>query len=398
MGDERLSKKGIMLMEKIRSYGSSTARPNGKNSTSHKYDHFLGAKVSNWYKKELARIAAQYDILDDENKPQAWTTADICKSIENNPEYNKMVVSALLDKPSARQVTCQIALLSRLRSIFLKHTEKDFRVKLQRAMKNSKRADDEWDKKPEWWDDSTDEHAFLLLKKLNEYGFSKFMTSEKARDGFGKPKVDYDDMADDLKLTKPAIQTKANQLIRELDIIENHEDVTQMLERRRSSNNQKRDSLASCSKNGESSSSPSSLSGAKKSTVQTGIGAFFGKKKTPSPKNRTGTGSNGSTSKKNGIGNSDNTSPASGSKRKESPSPHIGNAQVIDAIVGKSSSSSSSNGTTTSSPPAEKKIKTTTPEQPQKEENPHENQPMEVANETPTKTVGKKSADAIVID
>merc|ERR1712238_295380 len=347
--DERLSKKGIMLMEKIRSYGSSTARPNGKNSTSHKYDHFLGAKVSNWYKKELARIAAQYDILDDENKP----------------EYNKMVVSALVDKPSARQVTCQIALLSRLRSIFLKHTEKDFRVKLQRAMKNSKRADDEWDKKPEWWDDSTDEHAFLLLKKLNEYGFSKFMTSEKARDGFGKPKVDYDDMADDLKLSKPAIQTKANQLIRELDIIENHEDVTQMLERRRSSNSQKRDSLASCSKNGESSSSPSSLFGAKKSTVQTGIGAFFGKKKTPSPKNRTGTGSNGSSSKKNGIGNSDNPSPASGSKRKE----------VIDAIVGKSSSSSSN--------------KTTTPEQPQKEENPHENQPMEVANETPTKTVGK---------
>merc|ERR1712238_322483 len=250
--------------------------------------------------------------------------------------------------------------------------------------------------KPEWWDDSTDEHAFLLLKKLNEYGFSKFMTSEKARDGFGKPKVDYDDMADDLKLTKPAIQTKANQLIRELDIIENHEDVTQMLERRRSSNSQKRDSLALCSKNGESSSSPSSLSGAKKSTVQTGIGAFFGKKKTPSPKNRTGTGSNGSSSKKNGIGNSDNPSPASGSKRKESPS-LLGNAQVIDAIVGKSSSSSS-NGTTTSSPPAEKKIKTTTPEQPQKEEIPHENQPMEVANETPTKTVGKKSADAIVID
>jgi len=387
-----------MLMEKVRSYGSSTARPNGKNSTSHKYDNFLGAKVSSWYKKELARIAAQYDILDDENKPQSWTTADICKSIENNPEYNKMMVSALVDKTSARQIACQIALVSRLRSILLKHTEKDFRVKLQRAMKNSKRADDEWDKKPEWWDDSTDEHAFLLLKKLNEYGFSKIMTSEKARDGFGKPKVDYDDMADDLKLTKPAIQTKANQLIRELDAIENHEDVTQMLERRRSSHSQKLDSLASCTTNGtnsESSSTPSSAC-AKKSTVQTGIGAFFStassKKKTPSPKNRTNTGSNGSSSKKNGIGNGDNPSPA-GSKRKESPSP-LGNAQVIDAIVGKSRSS---NGTTSSSPPAEKKIKTATPEQPQKEENPQENQPMEV-DEAPTKAVGKKSGDAIVID
>ena len=383
-----------MLMEKIRSYGASSARPNGKNSTSPKYDNYLGAKVSNWFKKELARIAANYDILDDENKPQSWTTSDICKSIEGNPEYNKMIVSALLDKLSARQVTSQIALISRIRSILIQHTEKDFRLKLQRAMKQCKRADDEWEKKPEWWDDSSDEHAFLLLKKLNDYGFTKIMTLEKARDGFGLPNTDYDDMADGLKLTKPSIQIKANQLIRELHIIEDHDSMLQMVsKRRKSSQNQNFDSLASCNNNNntnnnndsnELATTTTTPSSAKKSTVQTGLKAFFtaasSKKKTPSPNNNNTSTSIGS----NGSKNMSNSS----SKRKESPSP-LGN-HVIGAIIGSISSTGGTDATT--SPPVEKKIKTTTPEQQQEVQEIPEK--MEVDDEN----AGKKSADAIVID
>jgi hypothetical protein len=384
----------IMLMEKIRSYGASSARPNGKNSTSPKYDNYLGARVSNWFKKELARIAANYDILDDENKPQSWTTADISKSIEGNPEYNKMIVSALLDKLSARQVTSQISLISRIRSILIQHTEKDFRLKLQRAMKQCKRADDEWEKKPEWWDDSSDEHAFLLLKKLNDYGFTKIMTLEKARDGFGLPNKDYDDMADGLKLTKPSIQIKANQLIRELHIIEDHDSMLQMVsKRRKSSQNQNFDSLASCNNNNntnnnndsnELATTTTTPSSAKKSTVQTGLKAFFtaasSKKKTPSPNSNNTSNSIGS----NGSKNMSNSS----SKRKESPSP-LGN-HVIGAIIGSISSASGTDATT--SPPVEKKIKTTTPEQQQEVQEIPEK--MEVDDEN----AGKKSADAIVID
>ena len=400
-----------MLMEKVRSYGASSARPNGKNATSPKYDNYLGARVSSWFKKELARIAANYDILDDENKPQSWTTADICKSIEGNPEYNKMIVSALLDKTSARQVTSQIALISRLRSILIQHTEKDFRLKLQRAMKQCKRADDEWERKPEWWDDSSDEHAFLLLKKLNDYGFTKIMTLEKARDGFGLPNKDYDDMADDLKLTKPSIQIKANQLIRELHIIEDHDSMIQMVaKRRKSSQNHNFDSLASCNNdtnnnnnndNGQATATATDPSSAKKSTVQTGLKAFFtaasSKKKTPSPNNnntaRTSIGSNGSKS--------------NSSKRKESPSP-LGD-HVIGAIIGNSSSGggggASGSGTDeTTSPPAEKKIKTTTPtttpehhQQQQQQEEVVQEEKMEVDDDDDDHA-GKKSNDAIVIE
>jgi hypothetical protein len=345
-----------MLMEKVRAYGSSKMSSKGTN----KYENYLGPKITKWFGKELASLAANFDILDDENKPQSWTTADISDSIQNNPDYNKTMVSAFLDKSSARQVTSQIALLSKLRSILTHHNEKEFRNKLKRAMKQSKRTDDDWEKRPGWWDDSTDEHSFLLLKKLNEYGFRKIMTSPKALDGFGAPDMDYEDM-DDLKLTKPSMQIRANQLVRELYAIEDHDSMLQMVAKRRNSS-KKFDSLAvvtgSGSKNpsptnsnNETSTSPNSGSGkssSKKSTVQTGLKAFF-----------SAASSNGKNKKKkngtSGDGKKKKSSPA-GSKRKESPSP-LGN------FVGSSSGNSSSNSSgdeNAASPPAEKKLKKST--------------------------------------
>mmetsp|Transcript_21082 Transcript_21082/g.58594 ORF Transcript_21082/g.58594 Transcript_21082/m.58594 type:complete len:2371 (-) Transcript_21082:379-7491(-) len=333
---ERLSKKSIMLVEKVRAYGTGKVS-NGKGTS--KYEHYLGPKIPKWFGKELARAAATYDILDDENKPQSWTTADISETIQNNPDYNKSVVSAFLDKLSARQVTSQIALMSRLRSVLTQHDEKEFRAKLLRAIKQSNRTDDEWDKQPEWWDNSTEEHSFLMLTKLNEYGFTKIMLVAKARDGFGAPNEDYDDMID-LKLTKPSIQTRVNQLVRELHAIEDHENMLQMVAKRRKSSQGKYDSLAVLS-SGKAGSKKSSLthgtSGSvaspsnsvngksKNNTVQTGLKAFFstanGKKKT----------SGGSTVNK--------LSP-SGSKRKEStPSPKSN-------ITGSSSGNSSDENST----------------------------------------------------
>ncbi len=334
-----------MLMEKVRAYGSSKMSSKGTN----KYENFLGPKVPKWFGKELARLAANLDILDDENKPQSWTTADISETIQNNPDYNKTVVSAFLDKSSARQVTSQIAMLSKLQNVLTQHNEKDFRVKLNRAMKQSKRTDDEWEKRPEWWDDSTDEHSFLLLKKLNEYGFRKIMTSPKAIDGFGAPDVDYEDMLD-LKLTKPSIQIRANQLVRELHAIEDHDNMLQMVAKRRSSH--KFDSLAVVASSGPKNPSPtnsnndispnnsSGKSSSKKTTVQTGLKAFF-----------SATPSNG---KKKGVVDLKKKPSPVGSKRKESPSPleDLSISCSGDSSVGKASS-----------PPAEKKLKKATSEE-----------------------------------
>lgn len=205
--------------------------------------------------------------------------------MENNPEYSKLQVAALLDGQSARQISCQVGMLSRLRSLIRKYPEsKEFRGDVQRVLRDSKRHENEWDKKPDWWDDSTEEHSLLLLQKLNSYGFNKFVKSDRARDGFGKADVDYDDMVDDLHLSKLAIQIKANQLVRGLDNIENHRYMVEMIEKRkRNSLSQKFDSLASCA---TGSFTPSKLCSGKKSTVQTGLKAFFAastKNKTPCP-------------------------------------------------------------------------------------------------------------------
>ena len=332
-------------MEKIRAYGT----PKLGKQPGTKYENYLGHKVPRWFGKELARLAANYDILDDENKPQAWTTADISEHIQNNTDYNKTVVSAFLDKKSAKEITSQIAMLSKLRSVLTQNTEPEFRAKLKRAMKHSKRADDEWEKRPEWWDDSTIEHSFLLLKKLNHFGFRRIMMSPKALDGFGAPEVDYEDMID-LKLSKPSMQTRANQLVRELYAIEDHDNMLQMVAKRRKSS-QKFDSLAvvtgsksTSPTNSTSSTPPNSTSSgksssSKKSTVQTGLKAFFSATK----------------AKKDDNGKT-NSSPA-GSKRKESPSP----LNIVNSISGTGSSNSSQSGDEiASSPPAEKKLKKTT--------------------------------------
>jgi len=347
-------------MEKIRVHGAT--KYVGKVGTN-KHENYLGPRVPKWFGKELANLAAKHDVLDDENKPQAWTAADIPNVIQDNLEYNQMVVSALLDKSSARQIVSQIAMLSRLRVLLIKHSEKDFRVMLQQAIKNSKREKDEWEDRPDWWDESSDEHAFLLLQKLNQYGFTQFMQASKARDGFGNPNEDYDDMIA-LKLSKPSIQTKANQLVRELHGIEDHANMIKMVEKRRKSC-QKFDSLAVCSSghvlSSKSTSSSPNGDGSngkappQKATVQTGLKAFFSA--ASSSKKKSSSASDGSDS-----------TPPTGSKRKQSPG-------SVTAVIDVDSDENSS------PTPVEKKAKTETPYEPQTLD--PQQQQMEIDGEIP---------------
>ncbi|VEU34941.1 unnamed protein product [Pseudo-nitzschia multistriata] len=372
--NERLSKKSIMLMEKVRAYGTAKVST-GKVTT--KYENYLGPKIPRWFGKELARAAATHEILDDENKPQSWTTADISETIQNNPEYNKSIVSAFLDKTSARQVTSQISMLSRLRSILVQCSEKEFRSKLSRAIRQSKRNDDDWEKKPSWWEDSTEEHSFLLLTKLSEYGFAKIMTAVKARDGFGAAGEDYDNMTA-LKLTKPSIQTRANQLVRELHAIEDHESMLQMVAKRRKSSQGKIDSLAVLGKsgktgsglknpsptNGSSSTTPTSGGKSKKGTVQTGLKAFFSATPSSSGKKKTSNAvDNGSTGSSN-----HNPSSVESKKRKESATPSPPTFVIRSSSGSGSSNHECENGAVT--PPAEKKLKSTSDDDSSSIENP----------------------------
>lgn len=188
------------------------------------------------------------------------------------------------------------------------------------------------------------------------------MLAAKSRDGFGAPDEDYGDMID-LKLTKPSIQIRANQLVRELSTIEDHESMLQMVAKRRKSSQGKFDSLAvvSSGTTGSKNNSPtngcngtstptstSSSSGhSKKTTVQTGLKAFFSA--TPSSSGK----------KKTNADNSGNKHSPGGNKRKESTPSSSGN------ITGSSSGSCCSSGDENGAPPpAEKKLKAASVESP----------------------------------
>ena len=260
------SNPSILLLEKVRKYAFANA---SSKKASHKYENFLGHKVLTWFAQELKGLSTVYGTLDGAQTPLAYSTFDTMK--ENPDMVERKHVCAFLEKKSAKDVVSQTAMITRLKSILLQNSEIDIRQKILRAMKSSAKVQDEWEKKPAWWDDSTNEHSFLLLTKLDEYGLGdKFIEEEKARDGFGAADTDYNDMVD-LQLTKPAVQIRANQLVRELNNIEDHEEMMRVVQNRKKS----LDSLAKCH-HGSSSTTPSTSSGKKKKgTIQTGLKAFF---------------------------------------------------------------------------------------------------------------------------
>jgi hypothetical protein len=253
-----------MLVECVRRYafGQSSSLP---SNATHKFENFLGPKIPVWFKNELDKSITN-EGLRENGKAYLYTTADVAK---NQPQWHDSKIGGFLDKKGAKQITGQIALMSRLRSMLLLNTEADFRKKTIRAITASARFNETWDNKPTWWDDSSEEHSFLLLTRLNSYGFLKMMTTAEATAGFGAPDDDDIGTLKDIGLSKPIIQQRANQLVRELHLIEESEKVLRRFDRR------SLDSLASLPSASNSSSSSSTSANNKKAIKQTDMMSFF---------------------------------------------------------------------------------------------------------------------------
>lgn len=171
-----------MLVEKVRRYGFGPSTSKGPAAT-HKYENYLGPKIPVWFKNELDKTLSSEGLKED-GTALLYITADVAK---NDPKLNNTAIAAFLDKKSARQVTSQIALMSRLRAMLLANNEPDFRAKLKQAANVSAKLKEEWERKPKWWDDSSEEQPFLMLTRLDAYGFVKVMTTPEAAEGFGDP-------------------------------------------------------------------------------------------------------------------------------------------------------------------------------------------------------------------
>jgi len=264
------------LVEKVRKHGFFNYAYLAKFSN--KIENHLGNKVQSWFAKELAKLAMAYDVSDAHGGTLALTTHDM---FEHNTEDAKdATVASYLDKRSSRQIISQTAMLAKVRSTWTTCNEEVLKEKVAKAVKGSRKREDEWEKQPEWWDNTTN-HNFLMLDRLFKNGFSNF---GKDTSGFGPADAEALTLKQ-LNLTKSIIQQRANQLIREMHQADEQEETMKLLqERRRRSSGGYDKSLVECGE-GKSKNPSNKSAGAKKAkTIQTGLHAFFKQTKSGSKK------------------------------------------------------------------------------------------------------------------
>ena len=220
----KLAKKCIMLVEALRKkMGPVDSKPGGKKAkTIRRSEHGLGPYVLLWFDKENTRWAESFKIIDSTGKPYGYTAVDFFKSDKSkaSPADDDIDIAAVLDEKGCRNIFTQIAQQTRARSLFLRYTKLQLQEWVSTAVKNCDVTEDEWEGRPSWWDNNkppTNNHDFLLMENLLEYGFS----------GIDEPlrlmaplDLDGDESLSTSHMTRGKVQDRANQLTRELHMIE----------------------------------------------------------------------------------------------------------------------------------------------------------------------------------
>ena len=279
---DKLAKKTVMMLERIRQVFPAVVSGNTKHP--HKLENGLGVKVPTWLAKELLRWARHLEVTDESGKILAFITKDLLDQNPDVADEDTATVAAILDRKLVRPTMSQIAMMTRLRSLFL--TSEDVPDSVARAIKASKKQEDEWDRRPSWWDNydakQQIQYSHLLLERLSAYGFANFLA--QSPEGF--PALENARTMRDLDFTKNLVQSRANQLVREWHQIEESNDSLRMLKARRTKSNHVNPAgtASSGDKHGSESGKPHATKKAKSGSVQTGIHSFFSTTKASSKK------------------------------------------------------------------------------------------------------------------
>jgi hypothetical protein len=168
---EALAKKVIMLLEKLRiRMGPIGPAVTAKKRTTS--ENSLGPKVLAWLGKEVTRWGQSLRILDGQGRVYALSAVDF-SSVATDDELGTV---AILDQKACRCVFSQVAMLTRLRSVFAKYDNEEIKGRVSKAVTSCANVTgDRWDKEPEWWSNlekSTIHNDISLLENLLECGFS----------------------------------------------------------------------------------------------------------------------------------------------------------------------------------------------------------------------------------
>jgi len=165
----KLTKKVIMLLEKLRSVMGAAESKNGTGRARAKKSGIndgLGQHVLRWMGTEIGKWAENLGVVDMAGCGLDLTAEDSQEASDKSfPQ-----AMGMLDSVDCLSVFGQIAQQTRLRSIFLTHTQGEAVKLVKKARHKCKKDEDDWPGQPSWWKVKED---FELLESLLEYGYSK---------------------------------------------------------------------------------------------------------------------------------------------------------------------------------------------------------------------------------
>ena len=210
-----LAKTTVMLLEKLRRHSAGVAG-------AHKHNAVDGptSSVALWLEKELSRWAMTFDIaVPSSGRPIPFSSADFVSEHPQHRSNENVIAVSAFDPQLADDVIDQVALLSRLRSIFSKNKPLDLRRKIERVVRKIDSAGG-----PAGDDDLNFHQEMLLCDRLLSDGFANVLSSTKELDPafeFDEPNIRPSPTFEKLNLNKFAIQHRVSSILHELHPMEN---------------------------------------------------------------------------------------------------------------------------------------------------------------------------------
>ena len=168
-----LATKTVMLIEKVRRH-SSFATAQSKQSID------LGMSVPLWLDRELSRWAMTLGVADPSGRPVPFSVAEFAAEHPGCKDDSSVMATAALDAQLADEILDQVALLTRLRSVFAKSKPSELSVKVEAAVKETDSTGGVWNEQPMGWSLSEGQPVIrdvLLCDRLLRSGFAGVISS-----------------------------------------------------------------------------------------------------------------------------------------------------------------------------------------------------------------------------